>query len=170
MDRDYKKELLIDKYDLDNELVHQGRLYADWVEFEADAAYLLDRAERKLKSTKAEVGSEVRANPSDYGWEEVSRPTEPFIKECIENDKRVKAAYKRFHEKKKHARVMENVLWAFTHRKESVGYLCGLYGKQYYSRPYVEKEVRENHEKRTREGLEAELKDNPRMQKIKETQ
>ena len=170
MKRDYRDDLHIDKYDLDNELVLQPKLFMDWVEFEADADYLMNRAERRIKAVKAEVASEVRASPTKWGWTADKAPTEPFIKECVDKSKRVNDAYEDFFKKKRRAKILGNSLWAFTHRKESIGHLCGLHGRQYYARPYVEggtdKEVKERLQRQGREQGEKALKQNERLKSI----
>lgn len=154
IERDYKKELRIDKYDLDVEYEYQPKLYADWGEMEAMAKYLMERAEKRLRVVRAEVASRIRKDPKKSGWDGTKAPTEGFITEQVELDKEVEAAEDEYLSLKRDARTLEHALRAFAQRKDAIGNLITLWSKQYYSRPYVQKEVKDDLDKRQRTDLE----------------
>jgi len=59
---DYKQDLFIDQYKLDNELIKQPQLFMKWALDYAEASIKREEARNKLELIKAKVEHEVRSS------------------------------------------------------------------------------------------------------------
>jgi hypothetical protein len=140
----YREDLKIDKYDLDNELNEHSRLFEKWSNALAEAEYYRDKALRKLDAAKAQADYDIRTKPKDYGWDDTDRaPTEPFIKAAVPRHSAVKFAERDLSKCKLRVGKLKGAVRAFEHRKMGISETVRLWSKQYYARPYVSKETKE---------------------------
>ena len=165
----YKKDLKIDKYDLDNELNDHSRRFVKWSDKLAEAEYYRDKAERKLDAAKAQADYEIREDPKKYGWTEERAITDPFIKASIFRHLAYKRAARDLSKSKLTVKRLMGAVRAFEHRKMAIGEMCRLWAKQYYSRPYVSKdtrEIRKEVQDKVGETQEEQLAKSDRLQKL----
>jgi len=171
----YRDELKIDLYNLDEEWLDQPNKVEKWTTHHAEAEAIRDRLEQRIGITKAKVEAEIRKNPTKFGWEDSGRPpTEPFIANRILLDKRVQQAQRNYIEAKKNAKILSGAVRSFEHRKRALEKLYDMWCKQYYARPYVAKDAQSSimfpvpttdgvlEEQNRKAQLEA-LKKNPRL-------
>lgn len=120
MDRDYKREIEIDRSNLTQSIMEQAGLYMDWGEFWADAIAARDSQMEQYDVVVATVDAEVRTNPKKFGWLSDKPPTEAFIKQCIILDKRVRESSAVVIRKSRDVNVFAVAKEAFAHRKSAL--------------------------------------------------
>jgi len=166
----YREDLKIDKYDLDNELNEHSRLYEKWSNSLAEAEYYRDKAERKLDAVKAQADYDIRSDPKKYGWGDGDRPpTEPFIKVAVFRHSDYKRAARDLAKAKLRVKKLMGAVRAFEHRKMAIQEMCKLWSKQYYARPYVSKDfkdVKKEVQDKAGEAQEEKLAQSERLKKL----
>lgn len=159
MQRDFKKEIFIDKNSLDDELVRQPQLYCDWAEQEAEAQYNRDKNKEKLDLIKAELDGEIRKNPSKYGIEKI---TESAISNAIIQDKKYQEANNIYLQSVQDARILGVAKTSFDMRNSSLKGLVSLFISGYWAsnpkensttKDFKEAAERKDHYESLKEGI-----------------
>jgi len=85
--REYRADMLIEKYDLPMEWERQPQLYLYWAEEAVFAQTERDSINSQLELLRAQLDSDIRLHPAEYGFvdgeKKAIKPTEPAIKACI---------------------------------------------------------------------------------------
>lgn len=137
-ERNFKKDMAIDKNRLDEEWEGQPVLYADYVKLAAHANRKLGRAAEKVKVVRSRLVLEALSG----GIESLGKkPTGPAIEAYYRNHDDHKAA------KEDHLTCIfeadqlgNNAMFALNNRKAALENLVKLQLNNYYSRTFVSKE------------------------------
>jgi len=130
--RDYKQDIKINEYDLEQEWVEQASLFLYYAEAHADALHNKDIAKSKLEYVYAVMYSKIKAKWESY-FE--NKPTEPAIKEFILSHKKFKIAERKYMSACHEANLMLAAKTAFEHRKLALSNLASLKIGGFYSEP-----------------------------------
>jgi Glu-tRNA(Gln) amidotransferase subunit E-like FAD-binding protein len=130
----------IDKFDLDEEWVHQPLLYRKYARMLAKASKAVEKSKGALAEARAETSKRIRKNPVKYGYkkatEEIVKTGHvllPTYKKTL--DAYIKAKY-RFD-------LLMGIVKMLDHRKSALERLVNLHGQNYFSRPTPAMEDRE---------------------------
>ena len=141
----FLKDLDIDKYNLDEELVKHPQLYTEWALEAAEASGDKDQAKKDLELVKSETESKIRSNPKKYGI--VGKITEGAVKAAITLHPKMKKYDKIYLKALHNERVLSKIEKAFSHRKSSLEGLVQLDLRLHYVEPKIPKQHKENKEK-----------------------
>jgi hypothetical protein len=161
---EFKKDLEIDKWKLDEEWVGQAQLYAAYATKAVEKAYERDKAREYLDLTKAELDTEIRKDPSKYGIEKVS---ESAISNAILQQSKYKKASGDYLLLIKETKIFEVARDSFDHRKKALEKLTDLFLSNYWA----DRDLRKAEDKKDDLGyeqLKRKMASNPRLRKIKE--
>ena len=128
---EYKGDLKIDKYSLDEELVNQPSLFMKWAEEYVFALERRDKAKEKLDIVKAEIDADIRNNPKDYGFD--GKVTEAGISACIIQQEGYSKVNSELIEANKEVNIYAAAKEAMGHKKSSLAKLVELYLTDYWS-------------------------------------
>lgn len=156
MEKDFRKELAIDQYNLDREWIDQSLKYAEWAESAVDASFEYDKAKEKFDLTRAEIEKEVRDDPGRFG---LAKATEGAITNALLNDPRYQESSSMLLEAKRNWKIMEIAREAFEHRKKALEKLTDLYLSKYYAEPYISNAAKNVAEGETKVALAQNLND-----------
>lgn len=131
--RDFRRDIDIDKDNLEEEWLMHPSLYLHYSDQYADAAYQKDQAKLKLEWITAELDLAIRKNYKEYGFS--SKPTEGGIKNTIILDEKYQKALAILNKKTKLLNTMSGVKTAFDHKKHALGNLVALKIGGFYSEP-----------------------------------
>lgn len=137
-----------DRDNLDDEWVRQPELYHSYAVQLADARKVQDERKNKLEVIQAELDSEIRQNPEEFGLE--SRVTEGSIKATIIQHSRYTKALQRLLDAKHSVDILQAAVVALDHKKKALENLVYLHGQDYFSSPKARGEDREKMEEVTR--------------------
>jgi hypothetical protein len=145
-DLDFKKDLEVDKYNLDVELNNQSILFSKWAERCVDVENKRDRLKTQMELKQAKLDFEIRKNPTGYGLSE--KPTEKAIRSCILRDTHYLELQESYQKMKYAASILKVAVKRFKDRERIIDRLIKLYLAKYYTEPTVrpEKEDEENKE------------------------
>lgn len=148
----FLKDLDIDKYMLDEELVKHPQFYVEWALEAVEAIKDKDQAKKDLDLVRAEIESKIRRNPKRY---KIDKITEGAVKAAITLHPKMKK-YDNIYLKALHdERVLSKIEKAFSHRKSSLEGLVQLDLRLHFVEPRTPKQHRKNKEKenmRTRQS------------------
>lgn len=157
----YKEDLKIDIYKLEEECASQPSLYMDYGEEFAEALFERDLAKQNLKIVTSQVTSKVRTDPKLYGVIEGARGyTEAAYQAAVDVSEEVKEAEMRLIKAQKEVEIQRTAKEAFEDRKRQLTNLVHLILGQYYSDP--EKAA----SKEAKSMQNQALSENPRLKKL----
>ncbi len=133
--------LEIDEYNLEKEWTKQPKLFFRWACEAANARQEVDEAKAALEITRAEVDSEVRADPEGYGID--GKVTEKMVEVVVIQSAVCIAAVRKSQKAKHQYDVVSALVSALEQRKSALEYLVRLRLSDYYSEPRAPKEHRE---------------------------
>jgi len=87
---EYEKDLSIDKYKLDEELIIHGDLFMKWSERYADAIEERDKSKENIDIVRAGIDKDIRDNYENYDFDK--KPTESAISNTIITQKKYREA------------------------------------------------------------------------------
>lgn len=146
MSDDYKKDIVINKYDLQNEWVQHAQLFCEWGEKEAEAIYERDKKDQQLELKRAELSSDIRKNPVLHGLSAEKAPTEAAISAAILIDKDFKKLQEECLLASKNVRIMTIAKLGFEHRKKALEKITELTLSGYHAEPRETKGIKEKRE------------------------
>lgn len=149
----YDRELFIDKYNLDEELVKQPQLYLDWALKSAEASKEKDSAKKDLDLVKAEAEESIRKNPKKHGIIAKDKITETMIKTAIVLHPKVKKYNLFYLNAIDNERVLAKVEKAFADRKKSLEGLVIIDGRMFFSDPKSKDRIGKETGRAIRHGL-----------------
>ena len=120
----FLKDLEIDRYNLDEELVRQPQLYMEWALKAADAGKEVNDFKHDIDVLKAKIEKRIRRNPERYGLD--SKPTEGAIKATIASHARVRKMTKKYLDALYYERILNDARTSFTQRRKMLEKLCEL--------------------------------------------
>lgn len=130
---DYEKDLVVDKYKLDEECVRQPMLYMKYAKLAAEAKKQFDYAWERAKVTRAKLIKEAKGTAQEK---------EAFFRDHPDHKKAVRA--------KNDAEAEYNILnaasYALSQRKTMLEMLVKLWGGEYFSTPVPERVPRKKME------------------------
>jgi len=133
--------LEIDEHNLEREWTRQPTLYFRWAQQAADARLAMDEAKATVEIARAEVDSEVRADPERFGIN--GKLTEKAVEATISQSTACIGAVRRFGKAKHRYDIMSALVSALEQRKSALENLVRLHLANYYSEPRTPKEHRE---------------------------
>jgi len=133
--------LEIDEYNLEQEWSRQPKLFFEWAKKAADSRLKMDEAKTAVEITRAEVDSEVRANPARFGIE--GRITEKVVEAAVCQSSRYAGAVRKLGVAKHRYDVLSALVSALEQRKSALENLVRLYLSNYYSEPKAPKDCKE---------------------------
>jgi hypothetical protein len=150
-----KDDLSIDKYNLEDEWCNQPYLVFKWGVAVAEAEADLERAKNNLEVAKANLDSEIRKHPGNYGIN--GKVTETVIERVIITDKGIKNLQSEVVEAKRRYTIIMYASRGIDHKKYSLEYNTKLYLNSYYVEPYASKEMKGVSQEQTKETVKEQL-------------
>lgn len=135
---DYEADISIDPDELAGELLDQSCRYFRYSELYAQAVMDRDRAKENLAQVQAQLDSEVRSKPEDFGIQKI---TEAAIKAAILLDDRYSEANEKMLQANLVSLTLQGAVTAFDHRKRMLEKITDLKISGLYSDPTIRKEV-----------------------------
>lgn len=129
---DLRTDLEINRHDLPGEWERQPQLYIKWSEEWAYATQLRDQAKDNLDLVKADIDSNVRANPTAYGLVEKPKPTETAIAGIVVKQKGYEEAIERLHKANLDVNVLAGARSAMDHKRRALENLTTLLVNEFY--------------------------------------
>lgn len=163
---DFKEEMPINAWALDEELVDQGRKMMGMVESYGEAILQRDRAKLRCDVVFASLSQKVRKSPTEYGLDS-GRPSDQTVTNVVTAHPLYIKARQRHILLSKEAEVLKAGVSAFQDRSQRIGRLVQLHLNGYLGRnPQipVEKGVEQSTENQQRSLLTG----NPRMQQLRD--
>lgn len=127
---DFKHDVKINKFKLEEECERQPSLYYYYSELLAEAKSDKDKAASKFSLITSEVDISVRNDPDSP-----KKLTEALIKSIVTVDLKVVKAQKEYDDAKRKVYTLEVAVNSIEHRKSMLNNLVQLYCKNYYSQP-----------------------------------
>jgi hypothetical protein len=122
----------IDVNKLDEEWIHQPKLFFDFSAQLVDAKKAQRESLSNLNVVKARLDSKIRKNPKKYKVEKI---TEAAIAYTIETCSKYKAAQELVNEKTYRVQILQAAVSALEHRRKALERLVSLHGQNYFSIP-----------------------------------
>lgn len=123
---EFKEYLLINKHDLDEEIIQQPILLFEVAEACADAAILRDNLKERLATVDAQLDAEIREEL------EGGKVTESIVKNRIQVDSRHDKAFQEYANAKHRADVLSALKDAFASRGYLLRDLAALHNANYF--------------------------------------
>jgi len=164
----YKKDLEIDKFNLDEECENQPRKFAKWAEKYIETKKERDKIKQKIKVKRAEVEKNIRYTPEDYGLN--GKITEAMVKAEVELHREVQELENELIEKNYEVGILEVAKEAFQDRKKELENEIGLYIGNYWStpNPKIVESIKKEIEDKTENEQKTKLKKNERLKRLKQ--
>jgi hypothetical protein len=131
--RNYRRDIDIDKSNLEDEWELHSSLYLHYADEYADAFDHKETAKAKLEWISSKLDLEIRQNYKQYGFN--SKPAEGGIKSTIIINKNYQKALKKYNKANALFVRLTGVKTAFEHRKHAIGNLVALRIGGFYSEP-----------------------------------
>jgi len=160
-EHNYREDVKIDKFALDEELLQHPAKYMMYAELAADAVFARDKAKEKLEFIEAELDSECRAH-----WDALCpgiKITNDGITAWIRQQPVRREAVNDLNVATRNMNLMTAAKEAFQHRKKSLEGLKELYLAGYFSRPVIPEESRYKAEQAREAASSEALGANPRL-------
>ena len=130
--------LEIDVYNLEREWAKQPGLMFRWAKEAADCKLAVDESKAALEITRAEVDSEVRADPEGNGIE--GKITEKMVEAVVVQSVVCIGAVRKLAKAKHRYDIMSALVSALEQRRSALENLVRLHLSNYYSEPRAPKE------------------------------
>jgi hypothetical protein len=135
---DYKKDLEIDRNNLDEEWERQPLLFAKWAEKAVEAAFDRDRAKENLDIVRAKLDHKIRTHAAATN----EKITESAISNKIILEQEYQEANQQVIEATKNLGILNVARESFDHRKKALENNTSLYLAGYYSQPKESKFIK----------------------------
>ena len=129
-EQDFRDDLRINKFKLEEECEKQPSLYGYWANELSDIRAEKDQAEDKLDLLEANVELNYRTNPP-----EGMKVTEATIKSMVESNAEIQKQKEIVRDKKSKLYHFETAVKALEQKKSSLDNLVTLFVKGFYSQP-----------------------------------
>lgn len=152
----YRKQLKIDRYRLDSELIRQPQKYMDWALLAAKAEIETKETEQKYDLIKGSVEKKVRSDPERYGLKE--KPTEAAVKHEALKNKKVKRYFKYYMDALQNEKILKRAEKAFQQRKGMLEALVQLNVQLHFAEPKLPQGQRESVDRAVSNDIKSQLK------------
>jgi len=159
----YRRDLKIDRYNLDDELVRQPQLYMDWALKAAEASVEKTEAKDRLDIVKADLDGKIRSDPDSYDIPE-GKASEGAIKAVIAKHSKVKRYNRIYYKALKNEKFLNKAEIAFRDRRKMLEALVSLNIQLHFAEPRVPISGRDAVHRSRKSAI---LKDLKRKRKIK---
>ncbi len=159
---DFKDDLQIDKYSLDEEWERQPQLFLKYAEDQAEYETRRDRLKDLIEVEKAEIEKDIREFPSNYNLEKV---TNDSVRAIIVTDEKIKEMQKEYFSFFKTAKVYGALTKSLDHKKKALEKLTELHLSGYYSKPTINGEFTKKKDKNIKKEQNESLKRNWRRKR-----
>ena len=132
IDRSYRQEVKIDKFNLDKEWLEQAEKFIAWGEKKVDAEKARDDKKQEVELIKAELSTKIRENPKQFGLEKV---TEAAINEVIIQDGVYQSKNREYFDLVSAVKLLAIVVQGFEQRKTALEEEVKLYLNGYWADP-----------------------------------
>jgi len=153
-----EKILHIDKHNLDEEWLAQPEMFFWYAEKLADARADVERAKANLQVTAADLDSQIRERPEDFG---IVKTTEAALKAAVLCQDDYREAQRVLIEAEHTSDLFDAAVKALDQRKRALENLVSLHGQSYFATPTV----KGPHKEAAREHF-----DDVRKKKLRRTQ
>jgi len=150
---DFKENIQIDKYSLDQEFEKHPMLYHEFAMDMIQAEDEKDRAKDQLELLRAELDVAIRNNPKAFQMEKV---TEAAINSTIIQTERFKVAQDYYNSCVSNFKILKVAVESLNQKKTALENLVKLYLGEYYSKE-VPKEIKENATERVADFIHDDL-------------
>ena len=134
MEHNFRDDLKIDQYALDDVCLQHAELVAEWGLKWADAVFIRDNLKDNLSLIRGECDQEIRETPSKFGWQKPDKaPTESFINSTISTHEKYVTANEKFQTAQHDVNVLMVARDSFEHRDRMIGNLIKLHSNGYWS-------------------------------------
>ena len=151
----YSKDIKLDKYNLDFELVNGPSIRNKWSKEFKEQKKKRDKAKAKIELVSAEKDEDIRNNWEEYKFDK--KPTEAAIKQAIIKTEEFQEETDKFIEANSEAKYLELCLEEFNQKHDNLRGLIKIYLTGYY----------QESTKIYGEDVIEKKEDNKRQQKIK---
>lgn len=163
----YKADLKINKYNIDNELLEQPQKYYQWAQLASEAEIERDNAKDDYDLSVALIENKIRNNPQDYFKSKKSTKgksdiTEGAIKNIIAIDPEVRKKYKKYCNARDNYKLICKAEKAFEQRRKM------LESYIYYIINNLNSEVNQNKSTLTNRKLKRRYEENVGLETKKE--
>jgi hypothetical protein len=158
----YTRDLKIDRYNIDEELLRQPQLYIDWALKAANAEVETKEAEHDYDIVRGEVEKKVRLNPKLYGLDKI---TESALKYEASINSKVRKYFKIWMNALRNEKVLKRAEKAFQQRKDMLESLTFRDSRIYHAEPRVPISKRETMDLATRRDIQKQLKKRKRKKR-----
>lgn len=131
----------IDKNLLDEEWLHQPKLYFKWAVQLENARADLDEAKIEFDLVKAEVDLNIRNAPDKYDLP--GKITEKMVAATLLTTEEYKEVQNTFFTAKYRVGILQAAVAALDHRKKALEKLVDLHGQKYFAAPRASERSRE---------------------------
>ncbi len=135
---DYEKDINIDSEALDLEWINQPSLMYKYSEHAAITKHEMDRTKERMEIVKADLDSQIRNNPKDFGLPKV---TESAIQGAVTLQPKYKKAVEQYHEVKYEYGVAMAAVNAIDQRKSALENLVKLLCASYFAGPQTPRDL-----------------------------
>ena len=156
-----KKDLSIDKHNLDSEWEQQALRVQKWTERAADAGEEERRTKDNVEFRKSELDEDIRKNYKSYGFEEP--PKEGAIKVCIFRQEQYKVAMDEYISAKKILSLIEGIVKSLDHKKSGLKDEVQLWMSGYWAEPRIPQAAKERVSSDVSKAITADLQNDPGM-------
>ncbi len=139
---DYKEDLKIDKYSLDEEWEHQPQIYMEYSQLQAEWEIKKDRLKDLIEIEKAQLERDIRTYPEDYYLS--PKPTNDAIKAIVNTDNKINQLKRRYFHFLEKTKIYAAVTRTLDHKKKALENLVMLHLAGYYSQPNIIDKAKEN--------------------------
>lgn len=129
----YKKDIEIDRWNLDLELEKQPSTYVEYAIMAVEAELETKEAERKYDLIKAEYERRIRRNPEAFDLPD--KPNESLVKGKAESMPKVKRYYKRYMKALGKSKILNKIEKGFQQRKGMLESLAHYDSKMFFAEP-----------------------------------
>lgn len=133
----YSDVVKIDEHALDKECIRLPSDYLKFAHLAADARREADELKADMDVCVAELTSDVRSSPEDYGIEKV---TESAINKTVAALPTLRSARRRYEKARHRQELVQAVVAALDVKKRTLTLLVELHGRGYYATPRISKE------------------------------
>ena len=150
---DFKKDISINKYKLDEECLSHSGIYARYASKQAEAKTAVSKAKDNLELVQAERYDAIKEALEKKGI----KTTIPMMEKAVLSDKQVIEAKNELREAEDVFAKLSVCVSAFEHRKSELDNLVKLYCSGYYSVPSNNAGVKKNLNEQTASSIRRNL-------------
>lgn len=122
--RQYREDLLIDKFNLAGEWERQPQLFMYWAEEAVYSETVRNQVKEQLKLLAAQLDSDIRLNWKEYGFDKA--PTNPAVEAAIEQQESYMAKKEELAKANEQTNIMRAAQNGMEHKRRALTNLTSL--------------------------------------------